>query len=85
MLGEPSHRVWGLEWEERGHHPCKAGKCSFGGKQLSSVRQWDPALAVVYSDAGRGLDQMVQKGPAKVFFPLPFGKGIAFVLSFDWC
>ena len=35
LLGEPSHRLWRLEQEERCHPPCRAGKCSSGKNSLT--------------------------------------------------
>lgn len=82
LLGERSQRVWRLVWEQRCHHPCKAGKCSFGKNGWAMTPSTGYYLL---SDLGRRLHQMVRGEPTNVFFPLPFGRGIAFILSLDWC
>lgn len=49
MLGELSQRIWRLEWEERCHHPRKAGDCSSGGKKKKAgqCRAIEPGMAVI--------------------------------------
>lgn len=89
VLGELSQRIWRLEWEERCHHPCKAGDCSSGGKKKNKTagqcRAIEPGMAVICSQIQEGDWSEGSGGLTEGLFPLPFGKGIASVSRLDWC